>query len=316
MIEEFFPHIIPATIEDYPIIQNMARFYVYNLSRDCGFISEDWVLPADGLYESFDFKPYFQDPTRKAYLIKVKDELAGFVLLNCATTSPDTEWNMGEFFILAKFQRKGIGKKVANRIWEIHPGLWEVSILPENKRALAFWRKIISDLTDGKYSEEMKDVDFDVHRPKRCILSFDTKGYPLLNPYEGRDETWMMRESLKQSVENKCVSTKTAPHFLWGECCDGWWLKKGGSFTVIEEMMPKGTSEIRHFHHRTEQFFYILEGALILELDGVEHPLKEGDSIVVSPCVLHRVFNKSPQSVRFLVVSCPDSREDRIDLEE
>jgi hypothetical protein len=43
--------IIPATIKDYPAIQNMARFYVYDLSRSCGFISNEWNIPADGLYE-------------------------------------------------------------------------------------------------------------------------------------------------------------------------------------------------------------------------------------------------------------------------
>ncbi|MCW8410584.1 hypothetical protein OQJ13_16515 [Legionella sp. PATHC035] len=40
-----------ATLDDYPTIHNMARFYVYELSRDCGFISDDWALPSDGLYE-------------------------------------------------------------------------------------------------------------------------------------------------------------------------------------------------------------------------------------------------------------------------
>lgn len=182
MIQEPLPRIIPATIEDYPTIQNMARFYVYDLSRDCGFISDDWALPANGLYESFDFKHYFQDPTRKAYLIKIKNELAGFVLLNHATTSPHSEWNIGEFFVLAKFQGKRIGKEVAHQVWTMHPGLWEVSVIPENRNALAFWRNIVSDFTGGKYGDEIKDVDFDAHQPKRCVLSFDTKEYLKLYP--------------------------------------------------------------------------------------------------------------------------------------
>lgn len=47
--------IIKAGTEDYPVIQNMARFYVYDLSRLCGFTSKDWACPANGLYESFNF---------------------------------------------------------------------------------------------------------------------------------------------------------------------------------------------------------------------------------------------------------------------
>ena len=74
--------IISATMNDYPVIQNMARFYVYDMSRYCGFISDDWQIPADGLYESFDFKEYFELEDRKAFMLKVGDELSGFVLSN------------------------------------------------------------------------------------------------------------------------------------------------------------------------------------------------------------------------------------------
>lgn len=52
------PFLVEATLKDYPLIQNMARFYVYDLSRDCGFISKDWALSTDGLYECFDLKHY------------------------------------------------------------------------------------------------------------------------------------------------------------------------------------------------------------------------------------------------------------------
>ena len=167
--------IIPATIKDYPVIQNMARFYVYDLSRSCGFISNEWNIPADGLYECFDFKSYFEDISRKAYIINAGDELAGFVLINKVTTDPSTDYNMGEFFILAKFQGKNIGIEVAYRIWGLHQGRWEISVIPENKPAYSFWKKIISKVTPNNYSEEVKQIDYDIHQPKRIIFSFDTK---------------------------------------------------------------------------------------------------------------------------------------------
>jgi len=168
-------HILPATLADYPTIQNMARFYVYDLSRECGLISEDWAIPSDGLYESSDFKNYFEEATRKAWLVKVADELTGFVLLNQAGTSPETKWNMGEFFILAKFQGQGIGRKVAHQIWTLHPGHWEVSVIPENKSALNFWRKTISAYTGDCYREEIKTIGYDQHQPNRIIFSFDSR---------------------------------------------------------------------------------------------------------------------------------------------
>lgn len=169
--------IIEATLNDYPTIQNMARFYVYDMSRSCGFICDEWACPLDGLYESYDFKNYFDDPTRQAFLIKVGDELAGFVLLNKVGTQPHTDWNMGEFFILAKFQGAGIGGLVAHEVWKTHPGIWEVSVIPENKPALAFWRKVVSTFTAGSFAEEIKEIGYDNHQSKRYILSFDTCSY-------------------------------------------------------------------------------------------------------------------------------------------
>lgn len=75
--------IVPATLDDYSLIQNMARFYVYDLSRYCGFKSDEynWTLPQDGLYKANDYKKYFTSTDRKAYLIKVNNEIAGLYYL-------------------------------------------------------------------------------------------------------------------------------------------------------------------------------------------------------------------------------------------
>lgn len=56
----------------------------------------------------------------------------------------------------------------------MHPDLWEASIIPENRNTLAFWRDAISTFTDGKYTEEIKTIDYDKDQPKRIVISFDT----------------------------------------------------------------------------------------------------------------------------------------------
>lgn len=167
--------VIAATIDDYPLIQNMARFYVYDLSRYCGYISKDWALPDNGLYECFDFRNYFTEQFRKAYLVKVHDEIAGFVLLNKAVLNKNSDWNMGEFFILGKFQGKGIAGYVAQTIWKIHSGKWEVAVIPENKKAIGFWEKAIKAFTNNNFKKSITNVDYDVHQSNRIILEFETK---------------------------------------------------------------------------------------------------------------------------------------------
>jgi predicted acetyltransferase len=66
------------------------------------------------------------------------------------------DWNMGEFFILAKFQGKGIANTVAREILQKHLGKWSIAVMPENIKAVKFWRKVISDVSKGDYTEIFK----------------------------------------------------------------------------------------------------------------------------------------------------------------
>jgi len=180
LIKKFAPAVTlqPGGISDYPMIQNMARFYVYDLSKECGHISDDWCLPADGLFESFDFKNYFEESSQKAYLVKVYDDVAGFILLNQAVTCKDSGWNVGEFFILGRYQGQGVGRIAAEKAWRLNPGKWEVSVIPENISALRFWENTISTFTCHVFEKEIKLIDFDKDQPKRVIFNFDSRNKP------------------------------------------------------------------------------------------------------------------------------------------
>lgn len=172
------PALIPATIKDYSTVKNMARFYVYDMSRYCGFLSDDWKIPGDGLYESYDFKSYFEDSSKKAFLIKIGDELAGFALIIQTGKSP-AKWYMGEFFVLAKFQGTGVGQFISHYIWETHPGLWEISVIPENIAGFSFWQRSIDKYMTGNYILEKKLELFEKEQYLRQIFTFDTN---LKNP--------------------------------------------------------------------------------------------------------------------------------------
>lgn len=164
--------IYEAKIEDYPTVQNMAKFYVYEMSRSCGKSSKSWKIPNTGMYECFDFKKYFVNADRKAYLIKVQGELAGFVLLHQSSLLRQSEWNIGEFFIIARFQGSGLGQRVAFAIWKMQKGFWKFYVHPENTPALAFWRKVVSAFSKDQFTEEILPVDFDKECPKRYVFSF------------------------------------------------------------------------------------------------------------------------------------------------
>jgi len=149
--------LIPATIEDYPMIQRMWPFYVYDLSRECGFL-KDWESPTDPDFLPDDLTHYFTDP-KKAFLIKIKNELAGFILIDKLEIMTEIDFYLSEFFILGKFQNKGIGQEVALNLFNQLQGRWAVGVLPENKKAIRFWRKVASEVSGSGYKEIFKTAN-------------------------------------------------------------------------------------------------------------------------------------------------------------
>ena len=112
-----------------------------------------------------------------------------------------------------------------------------------------------------------------------------------------------------QSIQK--VSIDSAEHYMWGNGCDGWHLVNHPTLSVIRERMPPGTAEVRHLHHVARQFFYVLAGTAVLELDGPRHELSRGEGLEIAPGVPHQVFNRGHEALEFLVVSQPHSHGDR-----
>jgi quercetin dioxygenase-like cupin family protein len=108
------------------------------------------------------------------------------------------------------------------------------------------------------------------------------------------------------------ISRQTAQHYSWGTGCDGWHLVKTESVSVIEERMPPGTSEVRHYHQKANQFFYVLRGNLRIDVEGNENSLSAGQGLHIEAGKRHQVHNRSASDVEFLVVSNPPSHGDRM----
>jgi mannose-6-phosphate isomerase-like protein (cupin superfamily) len=118
----------------------------------------------------------------------------------------------------------------------------------------------------------------------------------------------MMRSPAQPGVVNR----GNADHYRWGNDCDGWHLVKDEHLSVIEELMPPGAAEIRHHHQRAQQFFYILSGEVLMEIEGQTTLVAAGSGIRVLPGTRHQIRNPSSSAARFLVISQPPSHGDRI----
>ncbi len=61
-----------------------------------------------------------------------------------------------------------------------------------------------------------------------------------------------------------------------------------------------------HFHKRSTELYYVLEGEGTVSLDGVEHPVKKGSMVHIPPGVVHGACGR----MRVLVVGIPDIADD------
>jgi len=108
------------------------------------------------------------------------------------------------------------------------------------------------------------------------------------------------------------VGRANAEHYRWGNDCDGWHLVKDDALSVIEEFMPPGAAEIRHHHQHAQQFFYVLSGEVLMEIEGDKTLVPAGSGISVLPGKRHQIRNPSASAAQFLVVSQPPSHGDRV----
>lgn len=109
------------------------------------------------------------------------------------------------------------------------------------------------------------------------------------------------------------TSVEKAEHYKWGTNCDGWHLLKSDDLSVIEERMPPGTTEVKHYHNHTQQVFYILSGTASFEVNGEQLTVHAKECIHIPKKVIHQISNKQQEDLRFIVISQPKSHGDRVE---
>ena len=108
------------------------------------------------------------------------------------------------------------------------------------------------------------------------------------------------------------ITKENCEFYNWGDNCNGWHFLKTQDLSIIEELMPPGTSEQLHFHKFATQLFYILKGTATFELDGAVITVTEGQGIKIKPFTKHRITNNTKNNLEFIVISQPTTRGDRL----
>jgi predicted acetyltransferase len=141
-------------------IRNVYPLYLHDLSAFTEFyeLDEHGVWFPDYLPEWLDLK----SPLVHPMLIRADGKPCGFAFVGQAPfphMTPGRDYRMSEFFVLARYRRRGVGQRAAHAIFDTFRGVWEVSELPANAGAVRFWRSVIGEYTGGLFEDTIEKGD-------------------------------------------------------------------------------------------------------------------------------------------------------------
>lgn len=138
--------LVPST--EKQMLGNLIQLYLHDLSD---YTADD--VDEHGLYRYSYFDAYWEEDGRFPFLIRVDGRIAGLALVRTLASGPKPTYQLAEFFILRKYRRQGVGRAAAVALFGRFPGSWEIQQEAANLGGQTFWRRIISNYTEGNYRE-------------------------------------------------------------------------------------------------------------------------------------------------------------------
>jgi mannose-6-phosphate isomerase-like protein (cupin superfamily) len=75
--------------------------------------------------------------------------------------------------------------------------------------------------------------------------------------------------------------------------------------SLAEARVPVGGSTLEHYHPRTEEIYYITDGAGEIRIEGETRAVKPGDAIAIPPGLKHKLWNRGQITLRLLCCCAP-----------
>jgi predicted acetyltransferase len=173
--------VVLANEQNSNIIKNIYPLYLHDLSEVYGNVPNEYGIyedePIKTLSEQYDVQNiWFQKPNLLLpFIIMVDGKPAGFDLVSTGKYAPKgMDYYVYEFFLLRPYRGKSIAEIVAKQIFDKFSGRWGLYVAPtgKNPRAEKFWRKTITNYTDGNFQENHGET-FDGYK---LIFTFSNTG--------------------------------------------------------------------------------------------------------------------------------------------
>ncbi|VDG97186.1 Predicted acetyltransferase [Lysinibacillus sphaericus] len=126
-----------------PILRNLYSLYLHDLSN----FTTNLNLNEDGLFYYEELDDFWKVDGLSPYFISLNEKIIGFILLlERPFLKKSNDYGINDFFILNQYKGKGLAVQAAKKIFEKKPGQYFIIQIVENKRAVAFWKKVYTGL--------------------------------------------------------------------------------------------------------------------------------------------------------------------------
>ena len=78
--------------------------------------------------------------------------------------------------------------------------------------------------------------------------------------------------------------------------------------SLAEASLPAGGATERHYHRDSEEFYFLLEGSGVMEIDGEEGEVGPGEPVLIPPGAWHQI--RVTADLRFLCCCAPPYRHE------
>jgi predicted acetyltransferase len=170
-------HVTEANVDEFRLFERLVSYYFYDLSEVLC-----WSIDSLGQYRAaYDLPSYWEEKSHHPLLIRVDDEVAGFIMVRPSPTDPDRR-EVAELFVMRKFRKKGVGKAAALWLFNKVPGKWVVRVRHGLTTAQAFWYKLTNEYANGNVVHSVDTAETVIGPQPMTFYHFattaDSRGVP------------------------------------------------------------------------------------------------------------------------------------------
>ena len=139
-------------------IESVYRDYLDDLSPLNTGVFSMTSLGEIGYSESDQLARWFVDSTVTPLVIVRGSEPVGFAMVATGGATPGgpaVDYRMAEFFVARTWRRRGVGRFAVELILNRFAGRWQITEYLRNPVAVAFWRRVVANYTQGRYQERV-----------------------------------------------------------------------------------------------------------------------------------------------------------------